>query len=99
MAGGSRQAVRDGLCVHDMVTAGDRAAEHLDKQQQHPVLEGERMSRSEGTVRKNPTGLYDLLISRDGVVVDVIRNLNLRVAAGKLEDMLYLSEREGKEEG
>lgn len=57
------------------------------------------MSRSEGTVRKNPTGLYDLLISRDGVVVDVIRNLNLRVAAGKLEDMLYLSEREGKEEG
>jgi len=45
---------------------------------------------SEGTVRKNDAGLYDLFIRRDGEDEQVIRNLELRVAAGKLEEILYL---------
>ena len=47
---------------------------------------------NEGTVRMNAAGMYDLVITRDGQPVEEIRNLALHIAAGKLEELLYMKE-------
>jgi hypothetical protein len=65
---------------------GDRAAEQLDEQQQHTILEDWEMKSAKGfKIESNQNGLYDLTVIENGREIRTVKNISLKRAETIIE--------------